>query len=268
MLTPYNSTEFGVPQPGTTPPKYAWLGAAGISTETSLGSGVATQSGASYVPQVARALQTAPVVPPGAFPNGQGTGSQDTSVIPGWYVSLSGQQSAATLAEWPAKLKAREKEAEEALLRQCQAEGGCGAGVAGSPGQEQGGGEEGWEGSIGDPVGCNVHAYEPVQQETVFHHPLEGWATFDCQKPLIEGQFKVCIVWRDNGKWRNAACSPTLTVNGFSFDEFYASTDCTVGREYWTWAWVWEPGGGEGLAKRSSKGTVCQMNEAEEAVLL
>ena len=30
------STEFGVPQPGTTPPKYAWLGAAGISTEPPL----------------------------------------------------------------------------------------------------------------------------------------------------------------------------------------------------------------------------------------
>ncbi len=129
MLTPYNSTEFGVPQPGTTPPKYAWLGAAGISTESSFGSGVATQSGASYVPQVARALQTAPIVPPGAFPDGQGTGSQDTSEIPGWYVSLSGQQSAATLAEWPAKQKAREKEAEEAMLQQCQAEGGCGVDI-------------------------------------------------------------------------------------------------------------------------------------------
>ena len=27
LLSTYNSTEFGVPQPGTTPPKYAWLGA-------------------------------------------------------------------------------------------------------------------------------------------------------------------------------------------------------------------------------------------------
>ena len=74
----YNSTEFGVPQPGTTPPKYAWLGAAGISTETSLGTGVATQGGASYVPQVARALQTALVVPPGAFPDGS-PGTQFTA---------------------------------------------------------------------------------------------------------------------------------------------------------------------------------------------
>ena len=31
LLSTYNSTEFGVPQPGTTPPKYAWLGATGVS---------------------------------------------------------------------------------------------------------------------------------------------------------------------------------------------------------------------------------------------
>jgi hypothetical protein len=63
LASPYNSTEFGVPQPGTTPPKYAWLGASGVSTETSFGAGVATQNGASYIPQIARALQTADAKP-------------------------------------------------------------------------------------------------------------------------------------------------------------------------------------------------------------
>jgi DNA-binding beta-propeller fold protein YncE len=97
----YNSTEFGVPNEGKAPPKYAWLGAGGVSTE--LSSGVSTQGGASYVPQIARDLQTAPVVPPGAFPDGQGTGSQYESEIPGWYISLSSQESANTLAEYAAK---------------------------------------------------------------------------------------------------------------------------------------------------------------------
>ena len=82
LASTYNSTEFGVPNEGKTPPKYAWLGAGGVSTETSVGSGVATQGGASYVPQVARALQTAPVVPPGAFPNGS-PGTQFTAA-PSW----------------------------------------------------------------------------------------------------------------------------------------------------------------------------------------
>ena len=59
----------------TTPPKYAWLGATDLSTEPAQASGTITQGGAAYVPQIADDLQTAPVVPPGAFPNGQGTGS-------------------------------------------------------------------------------------------------------------------------------------------------------------------------------------------------
>jgi DNA-binding beta-propeller fold protein YncE len=116
LISSYNSTEFGVPSEGKAPPKYAWLGAGGVSTE--LSSGVATQGGASYVPQVARDLQTAPVVPPGAFPDGQGTGSQYDSEIPGWYISLSNAESAATIAEYTAKQEAL-KHQEEAM---CQSE--------------------------------------------------------------------------------------------------------------------------------------------------
>ncbi len=127
MLTPYNSTEFGVPQPGTTPPKYAWLGASGVSTEISLGSGVATEGGASYVPQVASGLQTAPIVPPGAFPNGS-SGTQFTAA-PVTAGAIAGAQEIATQFWQKAETerqKAREEEA-VAALQQCQAEGGCGA---------------------------------------------------------------------------------------------------------------------------------------------
>ena len=111
LLSTYNSTEFGVPSEGKTPPKYAWLGAGGLATETAFGTGIATQGGASYVPQVARDLQTAPPVPPGAFPNGQGTGEQFGSEIPGWYISLSAQESAATLAAWTAEQEQLAREA-------------------------------------------------------------------------------------------------------------------------------------------------------------
>jgi YD repeat-containing protein len=103
LLSTYNSTEFGVPQPGTTPPKYAWLGATGVSTEPGLSSGVATKGGASYVPQVARDLQTAPVVPPGAFPNGIGSGAPYTATV-----------SAASLASAQAIAKQIFEEAEAA----------------------------------------------------------------------------------------------------------------------------------------------------------
>jgi YD repeat-containing protein len=111
----YDSTEFGVPNEGKAPPKYAWLGAGGVASETSFGTGTVTQGGASYVPQVARNLQTAPVVPPGAFPNGQGTGSENTSEIPGWSTALAEQESANTLAVYTAKQEQEKKEKEEAL---------------------------------------------------------------------------------------------------------------------------------------------------------
>jgi YD repeat-containing protein len=59
LLSTYDSTEFGVPQPGTTPPKYAWLGADGITSE--LSSGVVAHDGVTYVPLTGEPLQTQPV---------------------------------------------------------------------------------------------------------------------------------------------------------------------------------------------------------------
>ena len=56
LLQTYNSTEFGVPNGKEAPPKYAWLGAAGVAGE--LPSGVITQDGVTYVPQTGRPLQT------------------------------------------------------------------------------------------------------------------------------------------------------------------------------------------------------------------
>lgn len=52
----YNSSEFGVPSTSEAPPKYGWLGAAGLSSE--LVSGTITQDGITYVPQTGRPLQT------------------------------------------------------------------------------------------------------------------------------------------------------------------------------------------------------------------
>jgi DNA-binding beta-propeller fold protein YncE len=72
LATTYNSTEFGVPQAGATPPKYAWLGAADVSSEPAQGAGTSTESGSSYVPEIGRPLQTGPIASPGAFPDGTG----------------------------------------------------------------------------------------------------------------------------------------------------------------------------------------------------
>jgi hypothetical protein len=153
LASTYNSTEFGVPNEGKIPPKYAWLGAAGLSTETSFGSGVATQGGASYVPQVARALQTAAVVPPGAFPNGS-PGTQFTAA-PVTAGAIAGAQEIATQFWQRAEAerqKAKEEE-ERKQLEECRAEGGCGAL---GPGEEE----------FGDPTRCYVGENTATSGET------------------------------------------------------------------------------------------------------
>ena len=68
LLTTYNSTEFGVPTTSS-PPKYSWFGADGVASELAA-TGVSTQNGATYVPEIGRPLQPGPIPSPGAFPNG------------------------------------------------------------------------------------------------------------------------------------------------------------------------------------------------------
>ena len=81
LLSKYNSTEFGVPNGGKEPPKYAWLGAGDV--EKSLSSGVITEGATSYVPQTGRALQSEEVEPPGT-PEGNGAGAPYTDQLEPW----------------------------------------------------------------------------------------------------------------------------------------------------------------------------------------
>jgi hypothetical protein len=140
LRSTYNSTEFGVPQPSTTPPKYAWLGANGLFTETTMESGVATKGGASYIPQIASSIQTAPIVPPGAFPNGQpGTQYEGAEVSP-IGLKIAEEKAAQTWQQTETeRQKQKEKEAAE-TLQNCREEGGCGAASSGN--EEEGGAEE------------------------------------------------------------------------------------------------------------------------------
>jgi YD repeat-containing protein len=115
LLSTFNSKAFGVP--GTAkPPKYAWLGAVSVATE--LPSGVATDKGASYVPQVARALETEPVTPPGAFPNGTGTGMPYTASVSQASIQSADAEAEQVFQEVEA---ARQKAAAEAAERALEA---------------------------------------------------------------------------------------------------------------------------------------------------
>jgi hypothetical protein len=111
----YNPTEFGVPNGGKEPPKFAWLGAGGV--EKSLASGVITEGATSYVPQTGRALQSEEVAPPG-LPDGSG-GQAATFVCSPW--NLQGAERVG--AEAPGQEAGREREAAEEARRQAEAAG-------------------------------------------------------------------------------------------------------------------------------------------------
>lgn len=115
LLSTYNSTEFGVPQPGTTPPKYAWLGASDLSTETALSSDAANPSGASYIPLIGRPL-TQPIAAPGAFPEGTGF----AGVVQASYLPAAANSIKELAVEHEAELQeAARREAEEHAVPPC-----------------------------------------------------------------------------------------------------------------------------------------------------
>ncbi len=87
LIKTYNSTEFGVPVNGT-PPKFSWLGALGVGTETP--SGDDTAGGVSYVSQLGAVMQTQTVIPPGAAPNGTYLDPYISKMTPGAYAVLAG----------------------------------------------------------------------------------------------------------------------------------------------------------------------------------
>ncbi|MFI4989718.1 MAG: hypothetical protein ACHQHO_02220 [Solirubrobacterales bacterium] len=109
LLSSYNSTEFGVPNAGKAPPKFAWLGAAGV--ESTFTTGVITYGATSYVPQTARTLQSEAVSAPGVG-GGSGSGAAYTMQAEPWVM----QGAARSAAEAPGLEAAREQAAMEAAM--------------------------------------------------------------------------------------------------------------------------------------------------------
>jgi YD repeat-containing protein len=106
----FNSTEYGVSGENKTP-KYAWLGANGAESE--LETGVITKAGATYVPQLARTIQTETVIPPGAAPNGvMATEAYVPPELP--WANQSGNEAAANTV---AQQRTQERETMEATCR-------------------------------------------------------------------------------------------------------------------------------------------------------
>lgn len=132
LQSTYNSTEFGVPSSGA-PPKYAWLGAFGITSESSTGAIV--KDGTTYVPQTGRPLQLGPVT----TPNPQNFLNQYVSTFEEWP-----EYTAGVVAEQVANALQARRAAEEANQP---------AGATPEP-------EENEE-AVGEPVAYAASGYHP-----------------------------------------------------------------------------------------------------------
>jgi hypothetical protein len=110
LLSTYNSTEFGVPNAGQAPPKFAWLGAGDVASERS--TGIITEGATSYVPLVGKPLESEQVAPPG-LADGSGAGTPYTFQEEAWNM----QGAAREAAEAPGLEAGREREAAEAACR-------------------------------------------------------------------------------------------------------------------------------------------------------
>ena len=150
LLSTYDSTEFGVPNEGKAPPKYAWLGVGGASSELT-SSGTITNDGASYVPEIARSLQSYQTAPPGAFADGSGPGAPYTTALSPESIALGNDLAAGAPARAAERQKVLQEEAER-RAREAAEVSGAPPPVGLGPGEEE----------FGDPMRCYVggHAYE------------------------------------------------------------------------------------------------------------
>jgi streptogramin lyase len=236
LLSTYNSTEFGVPNAGKAPPKFAWLGAAGV--ESSLSSGVITYGSTSYVPQTGRALQSEQVEPPG-LPGGSGTGAAYTSQEEPWNM----QGAAAAGAEAPGLEAAREQEAAEAAAE--AAGGGMGQSIGGEGEFGISGG--GASASVAGPKECKVKWKLSEVAEGLL--VLEGG--YKCKHKMPHMEIELCLWHGLEGK-KGAICVGEHGV-GLQFanskeEEVGIRSLCTIGMNYSGSIYVrqWGPGGHSG----------------------
>jgi YD repeat-containing protein len=251
LLSTYRSTEFGVPTTSS-PPKYSWLGAGGITTE--LPSGVIADGGTAYVPQIAMPLQTKGVQPP------DNVATQYTSALEPWVAAEIARGSAQQLLQAEQARKAEEEANKpigtpptENLMPPC-----------GPAGEYCPGGEnppvEG-TGEVGDPIKCKVQAYEPYTEEgEVTGHKFYGTATFTCVKVLpYKSWFESCFF--EEGV--NKVHCKGVEVQGLASDELSNTMQCRVGLHYTLVAWLWHVH--EPAIKVTSRVGYCEENLEEFA---
>jgi YD repeat-containing protein len=242
LLTSYNSTEFGVPQPGTTPPTYAWQGATGLTS--GLPDGTAASTGASYVPLIGKPLQTQGLSSPGAFPNGAAI----ASVVQAAYLQTAAGQLKGLAAQHEAELEeaARRHSEEEAKLNECPATE-CDPSEGNPPSPSEGGAGESEEGTAtgGDPFICEVVSPNPLPSKAGRFKVRGGYhceADDETDEELllhISAQVEVCLEEELAvlGVFGPDRCEETTYGDRQAAGLEYEAS-CSPGHNYRTWTWV------------------------------
>ena len=221
LLSTYNSTEFGVPNSGKAPPKYAWLGADDVASE--LASGVITEGATSYVPQTGRPLGAEEVEPPG-LPNGSG-GTPYTAQEEPWNM----QGAARVGAEAPGLEAGREREAAEA---------------AEAAAEESEAGEEATASASAIHPKCRI-GWKMTEDEGT----LEMGFYYKCNHPVANMEIQACLWegYHPNGIWHNNVCLASGHFQGVVFhatqeEQFvFVKAACITGLWYTgsMWAHHW-----------------------------
>jgi YD repeat-containing protein len=248
LLSTQNSSEFGVSPTGKTP-KYARLGAEGAQSE--LETGVITQSGATYVPQLARMLQGEEVAPPGAAPGGEmQTEAYHPSELP--WAAQSGAEAA---AEAIARQRTKEREAQEALERaeakkaaeEAAPSGGTGGSGGGEESEAPVEGTNELEGSCtakgacaASTIKCSLaHDISPTGAREL---GVAGEAY--CTKSVEKIQTEVCIYEEQEGElllYNECTLGTRYKTNK---EYVLKGIPCTPHTNYEGWVWGWAYSGG------------------------
>jgi sugar lactone lactonase YvrE len=215
LLKTYNSTEFGVPSEGKEPPKYAWLGADGLTSE--LPSGTVARDGITYVPLTGEPLQTQPV----ELPIPINVAPVFTDPQSAWIAETAGEASTRQVAA---------AEAERALGgASCNEDiEGCGA----DP-------EHG-----DDTAGCGVW----VSWKHYLSNDLGVNGHFVCNYDVtFEIQIALLLV-ESNGHYKMVHFSKHTEPFILSMVQYHYSAgawECTPGATYqaWTWGRYWNSSG-------------------------
>lgn len=256
LLKTYNSTEFGVPSGKAPPPKYAWLGAAGVASE--LPSGVITQDGVTYVPQTGQPLQTQPVELP--LP----TNSDNPYV-----------KENADGAEWGAIAGALRIAEYWKAQRAVAPEQGCNGDAGPCEGEDPGDLARG---------GCSVWTTIHFSTSVFSLNTVYAYGYFGCNTKVGHFEMQVCVQEETstvenagspiesstpNGKFANYgsdACTKGDKFSKESRGKIEASTSCenparSMNYRSWVWGRTWGPGFnyiGWGVSAVRWSGSACE----------